>query len=479
MFDPLAIATRAKLLGDLYYFSRYAFNQSTGQKWMRNWHHRTICSKLEQVFSGDIKRLIINIPPRYSKTELAVVNFIPWCLAQHPDCEFIHASYSARLAANNSWKARNIVSTEWYRRYFPDVNLAADFNARDDWRTTAGGIVYSTGAGGTITGFGAGKVREGFGGAIIIDDPHKADEAQSDVIRHSVIDWYQNTVMSRVNSPDTPIIVIMQRLHEEDLSGWLLKGGTGEEWDHLCIPALDEQGTALWPAKHTVEQLRQIERTSSYVFAGQYMQLPSPLGGGIFKDSWWRYYRREAMPKPRRIVHSWDTAFKSKEENDPSSGTIWAECEDGYYLLDRINERMEFPELKRKLQMAYDKWGGNTILVEDKASGQSLIQDLKQTRLPIVPVKVDKDKVSRAFAVTGLVEGGRVFLPEGEPWVLDYVRQLGTFPNAAHDDDVDSTSQALNYFIKQKGSKGILEYYRQAAEQEAEAKAKTKEREAA
>ncbi len=468
MFDLGRLALKTKLEGDLYFFARYAFLQSTGNRWSRNWHHQRICDALMRVYRGECMRLIINIPPRYSKTELAVVNFIAWCLAKQPDCEFIHSSYSARLAANNTSRVRDLVSSEWFQNLF-DTRLDPNTSAKDHWTTSDSGVVYAAGAGGTITGFGAGKLRPGFGGAIILDDPHKADEANSTTMRQNVINWYGNTIKSRVNSPDTPIIVIMQRLHESDLCGWLLQGGSGELWEHLCIPVLDVDDQPLWPSKHDREALRQMETSGSYVFAGQYMQRPAPLGGGIFKDSWWRYYDPKALPKVKRLVHSWDTAFKTADHNDPSSGTVWAECEHGYYLLDRINERLEYPGLKRRVRQLNDKWKATAILVEDKASGQSLIQDLKtpepgKVRLPVIPVKVDTDKVTRAFAVTPLVESGQVFLPEGEPWVLDYVAQLGQFPNAAHDDDVDSTTQALNWLSHGKSTTGLIDYYKQVAE---------------
>jgi predicted phage terminase large subunit-like protein len=425
------------------------------------------------VYRGECKRLIINIPPRYSKTEIAVVNFIAWCLAKAPDCEFIHASYAARLAANNSWKARNIVSSEWYAANFPDTKIAYGSNAKDDWRTTAGGVIYSTGADGTITGFGAGKMRFGFGGAIIIDDPHKANEANSDTMRQNVIDWYDNTIKSRTNSPDTPIIVIMQRLHEEDLSGWLLKGGSGEEWEHLVISAITDDWEALWPEKHDLPTLEQMKKSNQYVFAGQYMQAPAPIGGGIFKEAWWRYFNPNALPKVRRIIQSWDTSFKTKEQNDYSCCTTWAECDLGYYLLDVFKDKLEFPDLRRRAVSLFLKYNPQGVLVEDKASGQSLIQDLKlpieyegrTVRLPIIPIKVDTDKVTRAFAVTPIVEAGQVFLPEHAPWLTDYISSLGTFPNATHDDDVDSTTQALNYLHHNGGKTGLLDWIRSTVEE--------------
>lgn len=244
--DPAReLAIRIEAQEDLYFFSRYMFKERRKYKWMHNWHHRVVCDALMRVFRGETKRLIINVPPRYSKTELAVINFMAWCFGKVPDCEFIHISYSATLAANNAFQTRNLVQETAFKRVFPEFKLRDDSKAKDDWRTVAGGVCYAQGTGGTITGFGAGKIRKEFGGAIIIDDPHKASEASSDTIRGNVIEWFQNTLESRTNSPDTPIIVIMQRLHEQDLAGWLLDGGNGEEWEHLCLPAIQPDGSAL------------------------------------------------------------------------------------------------------------------------------------------------------------------------------------------------------------------------------------------
>lgn len=443
---------------DLYFFSRFMFRHRKGFRWKHNWHHEAICEALMRVYRGESRRLIINIPPRYSKTELAVVNFIAWALGNSPDAEFIHASYSSPLAVNNSALAKQMVQSEWYRAVFPEVVLRNDSKSKADWRTERGGVVYATGAKGTITGFGAGKLRPGFGGAIIIDDPHKADEAASDPIRRGVLNWFQGTIESRCNSPETPIILIMQRLHEEDLSGFLLAGGNGETWEHLCIPALNEADEPLWSFKHSREELKRMEQANPYVFAGQYMQRPAPLGGGIFKSDWWRYY--SALPPVKRIVQSWDTAFKKDSTADFSVCTTWAECEQGYYLIDVFKQRMEYPDMKRAAVNLFQTHKPHAVLVEDKASGQSLIQELRrETNMPIVAIKVDTDKVSRAYAVTPLIESGRVFLPEKAAWLLDFIQSLGTFPNAAHDDDVDSTTQALNYMARGGGKTGLLDFY--------------------
>lgn len=289
---------------DLYFFARWMFLQRKGYKWRRAPHHKVICDALMRVFRGECSRLIINVPPRYSKTELAVVNFIGWALGKVPDAEFIHVSYAAALVINNSIAVRSLVQHEAYAEVFPDCRMASD--AKAHWTTTDGGVMYATGAGGTITGFGAGKYREGFGGAIIIDDPHKPDEARSDVIRQGVLDWFQNTLESRKNAPHTPIILIMQRLHEKDLAGWLLDGGNGEKWEHVCLPAEQEDGTALWPEKHTWDDLQRMKAAAPYTYAGQYGQRPAPPEGNIFKPDAIEVV--DAVPAGTRFVRGWDFA---------------------------------------------------------------------------------------------------------------------------------------------------------------------------
>lgn len=255
-------AIRDACRSSLKLFTLAMFLERKGFHWINNWHHDRIFEALTRVFEGDCTRLIINVPPRYSKTDIAVVNFIAWALGRAPDSEFIHVSYASTLAVGNAAQARETVKSELYRHIFPEVTLRDDSTAKGDWKTTLGGVVYAQGAGGTITGFGAGKMRPGFGGAIIIDDPHKADEARSDVMRKNVIEWYANTLESRGNgvNKSTPQILIMQRLHEADLSGFLLAGGNGEKWEHLNLSAIRPDGTALWPAKHSIETLRSMER---------------------------------------------------------------------------------------------------------------------------------------------------------------------------------------------------------------------------
>src|SRR5690554_1076615 len=299
---------------DLLTFTRTMFRARKGADMMPASHHKPICDALERVVIGKTKRLIINMPPRAGKTEIAVINFIAWCMGNWPDSEFIHASYSKRLATANTYAVRATMMHEVYREIFGHTALADDSKAKDEFRTEQGGIVYATGAEGSITGYGAGKMRATFGGAIVIDDPHKAGEANSAIMRQNVIDWFSTTMESRKNRPDTPIIVIKQRLHEDDLSGWLLSGGNGEKWDHIKIPAITESGDSFWPDQFPITMLERMQEANPYVFAGQYMQEPAPLGGGDFKTG--NIQIVDALPSGLSFVRGWDLAGTTKKTSD-------------------------------------------------------------------------------------------------------------------------------------------------------------------
>lgn len=445
MAKPLPKADRIAIASDLLKFTKYGFARNN-RHFELNHHHVTMSETLMRVFRGEITRLIINIPPRYTKTELAVVNFMAWTLGLAPDCEFIHISYSKRLAANNAYNARALVKSEAYQEIFPDVKLMEDSKARDEWRTQQGGVVYATGSDGTITGYGAGKLRAGFGGAIIIDDPHKAAEAESATQRQNVIEFYKSTVESRCNSAHTPIIVIMQRLHHNDLVGWLLDGGSGDPWEILKMPAIDEQGNALWSFKHTIERLKLMQASNPYQFAGQYLQEPTPRDGGMIKSAWLEGTRYKTLPAEKiRIVQSWDTAYKAAQINDPSACTTWLQTANRYYLIESFVMRGEYPAVKRTMLSKYQQFQPDVVLIEDKASGQSLIQELRQTRITVIAIKPEGDKETRLNAVSTEFEAGKVWLPESASWLPAYEAELFAFPKAKHDDQVDSTSQALTW----------------------------------
>src|SRR5690554_5345239 len=451
----------ADLKTDLLNFTVHMFRERKGTDLMRAAHQDLICAALERVIIGHTKRLIINMPPRSGKTELAVVSFIAWCMGNWPHSHFIHASYSKRLAATNTYAVRSVMQHEGYAQIFPGVKLAGDSTAKDEFRTNAGGVVYAAGSEGTITGYGAGSMDDHFGGAIVIDDPHKAGEANSAIMRQNVIDWFQTTMESRKNSPDTPIIIIMQRLHENDLSGFLLGGGNGEEWDHVCIAALDENDESFWPDQFRTEDLHRQRASNSYVFAGQMMQTPSPAGGGIFKDEWWRYYTVTPELEYRMIYA--DTAMKTGQENDYSVFQCWGKGRDGkIYLIDMIRGKWEAPELKARARAFWEKHkAGKATLrqlkVEDKSSGTGLIQQLAQDGIPVKGIPRHKDKVTRGYDTAPMVEAGNVYLPEDAAWLGELLGETSVFPAGAHDDAVDPLMDAVqDMLVTHEPTGGIL-----------------------
>jgi predicted phage terminase large subunit-like protein len=406
-------------------------------------HHRLIVEKLEAVERGDIRRLAIFMPPRHGKSWLGTQIFPAWFLGRHPDRSIITASYGQELADDFGRQVRNMVSDPLHHAIFPEFRLADDSTSMRRFNTTAGGSYYAVGRGGAITGRGA--------HLLLIDDPIKdAEEARSEVIRRTLHEWYSSVARTRVQ-PGGAIVLISTRWHEDDLAGRLLRQDP-KGWDVLNLPAIAEvdesfrrAGEALWPGKYSLEALEEIRReVGGPTFVSLYQQHPAAAEGAVFKREWWRYYREP--PTFKRIVQSWDTAFKTGAENDFSACTTWGVAANGYYLLWFWRGRVEFPELKRRMKCLAEQWRPNQILIEDKASGQSLIQELKyHSALPIIPIKVDRDKLARAEAITPLIEAGRVFLPESTPWLSGYVDELAAFPRGTYDDAVDCTTQALNY----------------------------------
>lgn len=433
---------------NLYFFARWMFLQRRGFNWLRAPHHKAICDALMRVFNGECTRLVINIPPRYSKTELAVVMFIAWALGHVPDAEFIHASYSATLAANNSANVRSLVQHEAYRDIFPSVQLADE--ARAHWTTTEGGVLYATGAAGTITGFGAGKMREGFGGAIIIDDPHKADEARSDVVRKGVIDWFQSTIESRKNDPlRTPIIVIMQRLHEEDLAGWLLAGGNGEKWESLILSAWQDDGTPLWPEKHAAADLERMETASPYHFAGQYRQRPSPPEGGIFKPG--KIEVVAAVPAGVvQWVRGWDLG--STTNGDWTAGGKLGRLRDGRLVIADMKREQFGPDDRDKLMRSAAVADGAHVQISSPQdpgqAGRTQVTALARLLegYPLHFSPETGDKVTRAEPFASQVNVGNVLMVRGA-WNEALVDEMTHFPNGRWDDQIDALSRAFARMI--------------------------------
>ena len=438
-----------KCENDLLFFARYLFKENHKKSFIVSQHFKEIANTLQKVYSGEIKRLIINMPPRYGKTELAIKIFIAWCLAKVPESKFIHLSYSDSLALDNSSQTKEYIQSDSYQKLW-SMNLKKDAQSKSKWFNDFGGGVYATSAGGAITGFGAGGTDENnFGGAIIIDDPLKPDDAFSDVKRKAVNERYNNTIRSRVNSRETPVIVIMQRLHEEDLSGYLLDGGSGEDWHHLCLPALDEENKPLWEQKHSFVELEQIRQADRYTFAGQYMQTPAPDEGGEWKKEWFEIVDKSTIPlSSLRWELIIDGAYTKNTANDPTGFQIGAKHGNDYIILSSTDRYMELPELLKHIPIYISSFNVNIglILIEPKASGKSLEQMIRnQTGLNVTEIKtefVNNSKVENVRACSNFIEGGRVKLIKGS-WNDAFLKQVGTFPNAKHDEHIDLTCYGI------------------------------------
>jgi predicted phage terminase large subunit-like protein len=408
-------------------------------------HLDLVVRKLEDVERGEIRRLILSLPPRHGKSLTASTYFPSWYLGRHPDRSVIATSYGQELADDFGRRVRNTIASPLHRTIFPLSKVSDDSAAAHRLNLIRGGAYFAIGRGAAITGRGA--------HLLLIDDPLKdSEEANSPTIRRAVQQWFSTVAFTRL-MPDAAIVLIATRWHEDDVVGWLLRDHAADGWESLSLPAIAEandplgrvEGEPLWPKRYPLETLTSIRRQlGNAAFASLYQQRPAPIEGRMFRREWWRFY--SALPTSfTQIVMSVDSAFKTGQENDFSAFTIWGNTRsDGVYLLHAWRGRVEFPELKRKVREFAAQWKPNAILVEDKASGQSLIQELKRdTNLPIIVVKVDKDKITRAAAITPLVEAGKVLLPQAAGWLTDYLDELSTFPSAAHDDYVDSTTQAL------------------------------------
>jgi predicted phage terminase large subunit-like protein len=425
-------------------------------------HHSLLIRKLEAVETGAIKRLMVCMPPRHGKSLTTTEIFPAWYLGRHPDRSIITASYSQEFVEGFGRKVRNHVADPRTRSVFPELQLAEDSQSARRFDTTAGGSYFAVGRGGAITGRG--------GHLILIDDPIKdAEEARSEATRRQLHEWYSQVLYTR-RQPETAIVLVSTRWNLDDLAGYLLREHPKEGWDVLNLPAIAEvdegwrkPGDPLWPERFPLEELEATRRQLGTAgWSALYMQRPVPEEGAIFKIEWWQRY--EDLPEFSLVILSADTAFKAGASNDYSVVTVWGVAKKGFYLLHVWRHRAEFPQLNRQLELMAAQWNPNAVLVEDKASGQSLIQELRQnTRLPIRPVKVDADKVSRAHAVSPLVEAGRVFLPKAAPWLAAFLDEMSTFPSGVHDDIVDSTTQALNYLRTSSLSYGLLDVYKVAS----------------
>lgn len=454
--QPTRVEFNALLRSDLASFVQKVFaTVEPRAPFLPNWHIEAIAWHLQLCQRGRIKRLIITLPPRSLKSIIASVAFPAWVHGHDPSKHIICVSYSQNLANKHALDNRAVLESAWYQTCFPQTRILSDKNAVTEFMTTRRGSRLTTSVGGTLTGRG--------GDLIIIDDPHKADEGiLSEVSRTSVHEWYRNTLSSRLNNKKEDVMVlIQQRLHEDDLAGYLL--GTGE-WTHLNIPAIAEEaesipigeqrvhrrqiGDVLHPEREPLAVLEALQRTlGSYNFAAQYQQHPAPMGGGLVKWAWLKTYENQpAKGYGDEIIQSWDTASKAEAIHDWSVCTTWL-CHAGtFHLLHVLRERLEFTALKQRIIGHAEYWGADAVLMEDKGAGTSLIQDIGQSsRLNVIPILPEGDKATRMLTVTPMMEAGKVYIPTEALWLADLQRELVNFPKGKHDDQVDSVSQFLNW----------------------------------
>lgn len=398
-------------------------------------HIEKINNALMDVASGKTHRLIINMPPRHGKSELISKYFVAWYLLNYTDKRVILTSYEADFAASWGRKVKDIIGT--FASQFK-TRIRLDSNAANRFELIQGGQLNTAGAGGAITGKGA--------DVLIIDDPIKnIEEANSKVYRQKIWDWFTTTAFTRLE-PNGAVVIIMTRWHYDDLVGRILNDEEeSKKWTVLSLPAISSDGKPLWPERFSLEKLNDIKKTlGSMFFSALYQQKPIATENQIYKSAWWKYY--DATPAFDYVIQSWDTAFKTDEQNDYSVCTTWGVNSLGYYLLDMYRDKIEFPELLRMVKVKAEEFHPNNILVEDKASGQSIIQTIRrETLLPIKAIQVNADKITRAHLVIPCIEAGKVYLPLHASWLQTFHTEMEEFPMSQHDDIPDSLNQALSY----------------------------------
>ena len=441
---------------DLYSFTQMVFGiVSPGEPLQHNWHVAAMTYALERVLKGKIKRLIITVPPRSLKSICASVAFPAFVLGHDPTRRIIGVSYAEGLARKHANDCRAVMRAPFYRRVFPDTRISPSKDTEAEVMTTKRGSRLATSVGGVLTGRG--------GNLLIIDDPMKPQDAHSKLARESVQQWFSNTLLSRLDrKADDAIILVMQRLHMDDLAGYLLEQGG---WIHLNLPAIAEceqrvvigpgrvhvrkAGDLLHPEREPRETLEALRLSMGSIdFAAQYQQEPVPEGGNLIQWRWFKAYSEPPGWQPGdRIVVSWDTALSGKELANYSACVVLQVRGETAYVLDVIRERLDYPQLRRRVIEVHRRWrsivANYALLIENKGSGMSLIQDLKGEHIHAVPVDPEGDKVMRMNAQLARIDSGSVWLPTRSPWLADFKQELLAFPAGRNDDQVDAFSQAL------------------------------------
>lgn len=418
-------------------------------------HHKVMAKKFQEIAEGKIKRLIINMPPRHTKSEFASYMLPAWFLGKYPNKKIIQCSNTAELAVGFGRKVRNLVDSEQYSKVFPNVNLRHDSKAAGRWSTNHNGEYFAIGVGGTVTGKGA--------DLLIIDDPHSEQEAKLAATDSSVFDsvyeWYTSGPRQRLQ-PGGSIVIVMTRWAKRDLTGRIVKSWLdkdGEEWEIIDFPAILPSGKPLWPEFWSLEELEALRlELPLSKWQAQYQQQPTSEEGAIVKREWWKIWEKDNPPQCEFVIQSWDTAFTKNERSDYSACTTWGvwylnENPDDpqIILLDAFKRRMEFPELKETAFNHYKEWEPDAFVVEAKAAGSPLIYELRAMGIPVSEFTPSRgnDKIARINSVSDLFASGKVWAP-GTRWAEEVIEEMAAFPNSDHDDLVDSSTQALIRFRK-------------------------------
>lgn len=428
-----------------------------------NWHLDLIAARLQDVLEGRCRRLIINIPPRYGKSLIASVAFPAFILGHDPHAEVICASYAQSLSEKMARDTRRLMDSPFYRSCFR-MTLASTRERLSELKTPQGGSRLATSVEGTLTGRG--------GNFIILDDPLKPSDAPSDTKRESVNAWFDSTVISRPNNKETDaIVLIMQRLHEDDLVGHLATQG---HWEVLSLPAIAEEseewtisnrltththrravGEPLHRERESLERIAETRASMTpYDFAAQYQQRPAPAGGGEIRAEWFRYYNPQNPPEFIRTIQSWDTAATDSDRSDYSVCITIGETKDKHFhLIDCYRGRLLYPDLKRKARQLAELHKVDIVLIEKSSSGEALAQELTQDGFhKTYPIKPKGSKYERIVARTALMEAGKVWLPNQAHWVPDLLHEAAMFPKGRHDDQIDALAQGLEWLVNSAGA---------------------------
>ena len=418
-------------------------------------HHEIMADAFEKVARGDLKRLIINMPPRHTKSEFASYLLPAWFLGQFPEKKIIQTAHTAELAVGFGRKVRNLVGSQDFKDIFPDVSLQSDSKAAGRWNTNKGGEYFAIGVGGAVTGKGA--------DLLIIDDPHSEQEgASADInVFNRTYEWYTSGPRQRLQ-PNGSIVMVMTRWHNKDLTGQVvdasIKRGGADEWEVIELPAIMPSGNPLWAEFWKIEELQALKaELPNSKWMAQYQQDPTSEEGALVKREWWQSWESTNPPHCEFIIQSWDTAFLKTQRADYSACTTWGvfykeDAQEGLVvphliLLDAYKERLEFPQLKKKALEMYNEYRPDAFIVEAKAAGMPLIFELRQMGIPVQEYTPSRgnDKISRVNAVSDLFASGVVYAPATR-WAEEVIEEFAGFPNMEHDDLVDSSTQALLRF---------------------------------